>query len=476
MDEGNDTALRYRNSSELYSQPQPQPQPQPQLQSRPPRKRPPPPQRVDTSSQDISNGNTNNVNENEVEMDDEQAIHEPNRKGSTIVSQAEIIEPINHSNPDAILKLPPELAAETDSDESNDDPSKNASIFEASKALVKRLSNRNSNNIDTSKKHGYIKVKKKNLSADLSTTTHRTEKSPVLGTLNFFLKKKIYIYIFKWVIDVFIDERMTSLHPYVMRGPYKDNTKNWYCEFKFCEKTKHLKPECQSIGYWMSSKYESDFILCDDCVKKYSRSHVPNDDDNGISFARAMAKNEKMKEGYMTKQGGSIKTWRRRYFVLFSDGQMYYFKQKENQEIAKGSVDLSTTHRLVKLSLNHEFHVSTRERTWCFRTDDELEKNDWLDAITKLTKIKRKTLTNSNDSKEKNIAPLASVTTLCTEQNLATAKPSRIKQFHKLDVATKLVKPNEKQNNTTPRNIKHSKKPRRTISEQLNGLSQEKLM
>lgn len=29
--------------------------------------------------------------------------------------------------------------------------------------------------------------------------------------------------------------------------------------------------------------------------------------------------------GWMTKQGGSIKTWRKRWFELKTDGQIYYY-------------------------------------------------------------------------------------------------------------------------------------------------------
>jgi len=170
---------------------------------------------------------------------------------------------------------------------------------------------------------------------------------------------------------------MTSIHPYVMRGPYKDKNKKWYCEYKFCEKTKHLKSDIQTISYWLSSKYENDFILCDDCVKKYARSLVNNkkkSNNKNRLFSIESPKKQKIKEGYMTKQGGAIKTWRRRYFVLCADGQMNYYKQKENQEFPQGTVDISTTYRTIKLASHHEFHVSTRERTWWFRAENEVEK------------------------------------------------------------------------------------------------------
>ena len=45
---------------------------------------------------------------------------------------------------------------------------------------------------------------------------------------------------------------------------------------------------------------------------------------------------EPLKEGYMTKQGGNIKTWRRRYFVVLPDYRVEYY---ETQEVSIWPVD-----------------------------------------------------------------------------------------------------------------------------------------
>jgi hypothetical protein len=44
------------------------------------------------------------------------------------------------------------------------------------------------------------------------------------------------------------------------------------------------------------------------------------------------------KEGWCTKQGGSIKTWKKRWFVL-KGNRLWYFKGKTDTE-AKGYIDL----------------------------------------------------------------------------------------------------------------------------------------
>jgi len=44
------------------------------------------------------------------------------------------------------------------------------------------------------------------------------------------------------------------------------------------------------------------------------------------------------KDGYLTKQGGSIKTWKRRYFIL-KGRTLYYYKTPKDQELT-GKLDL----------------------------------------------------------------------------------------------------------------------------------------
>ena len=48
-----------------------------------------------------------------------------------------------------------------------------------------------------------------------------------------------------------------------------------------------------------------------------------------------------MEKGWMTKQGGRVKTWKRRWFVL-SNNVVYYFKQPEDKE-PLGIIPLETT-------------------------------------------------------------------------------------------------------------------------------------
>ncbi|ETO25789.1 PH-protein kinase domain containing protein, partial [Reticulomyxa filosa] len=196
-----------------------------------------------------------------------------------------------------------------------------------------------------------------------------------------------------------------------------------------------------------------------------------SDDPRDRLFSKGVLKSEKIKEGYMTKQGGSIKTWRRRYFVLYADGQMYYFKQKDKQDLAKGSVDLSTTYRLVKLASHHEFHVSTRERTWCFRADNEVEKSEWLDTISQLTKLKRKTLAQQPSEQKHPLQPSVSTTTLSTDpmSPRPIAQANKIKKYDNLAVS----KEASKSSSQLSKQKLDPKKNRRVASDQLNGIRQE---
>jgi len=45
------------------------------------------------------------------------------------------------------------------------------------------------------------------------------------------------------------------------------------------------------------------------------------------------------KDGYITKQGGKIKTWKRRWLVL-KGNTLYYFKTKKDRDVT-GTVELT---------------------------------------------------------------------------------------------------------------------------------------
>eukprot|EP00727_Mastigamoeba_balamuthi_P014477 m51a1_g9654 hypothetical protein (206) ;mRNA; f:1192652-1193515 len=94
------------------------------------------------------------------------------------------------------------------------------------------------------------------------------------------------------------------------------------------------------------------------------------------------------KEGWCTKQGGSVKTWKKRWFVL-SGNRLYYFKSKTDAE-ERGYIELAGTSRVKDVSgsvKNHSWLFSIEAlskkgaRTFLVSPGSLQEVSDWVDAV-----------------------------------------------------------------------------------------------
>jgi len=90
------------------------------------------------------------------------------------------------------------------------------------------------------------------------------------------------------------------------------------------------------------------------------------------------------KDGFLTKQGGSIKTWKKRWFVL-KDGTIYYFKSQKDLE-QTGEIKLETTTKCSnegKKKGKVYFSVATQNRKYMIHADTEASANQWVEVINK---------------------------------------------------------------------------------------------
>jgi len=91
------------------------------------------------------------------------------------------------------------------------------------------------------------------------------------------------------------------------------------------------------------------------------------------------------KEGFLTKQGGSIKTWKRRWFVL-KGKKLVYFKTRTDVE-ATGIIELEADsfvrdERTDKdKKRKYMFSVGTSRRVFFMHSETEAEMNQWIHAI-----------------------------------------------------------------------------------------------
>lgn len=87
----------------------------------------------------------------------------------------------------------------------------------------------------------------------------------------------------------------------------------------------------------------------------------------------------------MTKQGGSIKTWKRRWFVL-KGSNLYYFKTNKSDAEAKGVIDLAdrtVVRKEEKHGKKHAFAIYTAKRVFFMYPDQASETDAWINAVQK---------------------------------------------------------------------------------------------
>jgi len=87
------------------------------------------------------------------------------------------------------------------------------------------------------------------------------------------------------------------------------------------------------------------------------------------------------KEGYLTKQGGSVKTWKKRWFVL-KGNRLYYFKSRKDQDVT-GIIELTKDSFVKKEEKKKKycFAVATSKRVFFMYPDTQTEQQEWLDKL-----------------------------------------------------------------------------------------------
>lgn len=106
-------------------------------------------------------------------------------------------------------------------------------------------------------------------------------------------------------------------------------------------------------------------------LKKYGDIAVPAQSLQPVDF-----------EGWLTKQGGSIKTWKKRWVIL-KDRTLYYYKTNKDQ-VFTGKIDLEPT-SLVKEEPDKKKHnlfsITTAKRIYSMYPDTPDQVKLWVDAI-----------------------------------------------------------------------------------------------
>eukprot|EP01087_Luapelamoeba_hula_P004629 TRINITY_DN1454_c0_g1_i2.p1 TRINITY_DN1454_c0_g1~~TRINITY_DN1454_c0_g1_i2.p1 ORF type:complete len:136 (+),score=20.93 TRINITY_DN1454_c0_g1_i2:43-450(+) len=91
-------------------------------------------------------------------------------------------------------------------------------------------------------------------------------------------------------------------------------------------------------------------------------------------------------EGYLTKQGGNIKSWKKRWFVLQAR-TLYYFPTCNSDAEPLGVINLSAATTVVSVAdvpkKEYGFQVVTPDRTYTIVASTEQEREAWTSIIQK---------------------------------------------------------------------------------------------
>ena len=123
-------------------------------------------------------------------------------------------------------------------------------------------------------------------------------------------------------------------------------------------------------------------------------------------------------EGWGKKQGGSVKTWKKRWFIL-KETKLWYFAGKSDEE-AKGFIELPPGTEIRDVSQNKKFMFSINSRNtkgsrvFYIVTDTSIEHTGFFEAV-------KKVLTKSNASTLPQVS--APITTPAAPQSVPITQP-----------------------------------------------------
>ena len=96
------------------------------------------------------------------------------------------------------------------------------------------------------------------------------------------------------------------------------------------------------------------------------------------------------KQGFLVKQGKRFKSYKTRYFVLFEDGTIEYFKKMTDESpVGKFSVkNMVETRRIAYPNRKdlYGFEIVTKQRTWRFQAHSDDVVCDWIGVIHAVSK------------------------------------------------------------------------------------------
>jgi len=109
---------------------------------------------------------------------------------------------------------------------------------------------------------------------------------------------------------------------------------------------------------------------------------TPPEDDSALSTFNGLTLGHGVRivqRGWMMKKGQMVKNWKRRYFVLKSDGVLNYY-ESDNSSMVKGRAELTEALRVDRKN-KKSLDVVTPKRTWSFLCATTELRDEWAENI-----------------------------------------------------------------------------------------------
>jgi WD40 repeat protein len=102
--------------------------------------------------------------------------------------------------------------------------------------------------------------------------------------------------------------------------------------------------------------------------------------DNLFALSLSMGTGDAIKGGWMVKRGGSVKTWRRRYFTLHSDNVLKYYADEEQTKL-KGIIDIGGALDIGMTTIDGRkdcLYLTYPKRTYAMKSDSMTLTLQWF--------------------------------------------------------------------------------------------------
>ncbi|XP_074661838.1 pleckstrin homology domain-containing family H member 1-like [Tubulanus polymorphus] len=138
------------------------------------------------------------------------------------------------------------------------------------------------------------------------------------------------------------------------------------------------------------SSESSDYCLPpDDDVSISSELEHSEPEVKLLKYTAQTAKKEILqKSGYMTKLGGKVKNWHRKWFVL-QQGELFYYKSENvTQRKPQGQIFLDSQTRITKSDGANTFEIATSKKTYYLIANSIIDMEEWIKVLQNVLKRK----------------------------------------------------------------------------------------